>query len=88
MQVFIPERKKWVNCDPTWDLALEKAGFPIANWDGVSDTEIAVVPVKIFTSEQSRVYKEKWSDPQKIMDHLEYHYQFYKAINKWMMTLR
>lgn len=39
---------KWVWVDPTWDPALEKIGFPVTkNWDGKSDTLLAVDPLEI-----------------------------------------
>ncbi len=45
---------KWVFVDPTWDPALEKAGFPLTkNWDGESDTKLAVKPKKIRELKQS-----------------------------------
>ncbi len=39
---------KWVWIDPTWDPALGKLGFPITeDWDGKSDTLLAVKPLKV-----------------------------------------
>jgi transglutaminase-like putative cysteine protease len=36
----------WVLIDATWDLPLERVGFPVnRNWDGRSDTLLAVHPV-------------------------------------------
>lgn len=40
LQVYIPETKKWVSVDPTWDPSFKKV-FNINNWDGQSDTVIA-----------------------------------------------
>lgn len=38
---------KWVLVDATYDLALDKAGFPVNRiWDGVSATRNAVHPLK------------------------------------------
>ncbi|PKL59682.1 MAG: hypothetical protein CVV33_06565 [Methanomicrobiales archaeon HGW-Methanomicrobiales-4] len=38
--------EKWVLVDATWDLSLEKGGFPVnQSWDGRSDTLLAVHPV-------------------------------------------
>jgi len=39
---------RWIWVDPTWDSALGKIGFPITkNWDGKSDTLLAVNPLEI-----------------------------------------
>lgn len=35
--------------DATWDLPLEKAGFPVnLHWDGISDTLPAVTPLPVI----------------------------------------
>ncbi len=44
-------KNRWLWVDPTWDPKLEKGGFPVTkNWDGESDTKLAVEPInmKIF----------------------------------------
>ena len=41
LRVFIPERRKWVSVDPTWDRGLKKS-LPITHWDGVNGTVLAV----------------------------------------------
>ncbi|MBL7169602.1 MAG: hypothetical protein ISS48_01110 [Candidatus Aenigmarchaeota archaeon] len=39
---------EWIWVDPTWDPELEKAGFPVTkNWNGKSDTKLAVKPLEI-----------------------------------------
>lgn len=39
---------KWLWVDPTWDPGLKRAGFPATkDWDGQSDTLLAVRPQKI-----------------------------------------
>lgn len=37
LEVYIPEKNKWVYIDPTWDIHL-KSFFPIAQWDGINET--------------------------------------------------
>src|SRR3989339_1633592 len=39
LKVYVPENKKWVFVDPTWDSGL-KTHFKISQWDGVSNTTI------------------------------------------------
>lgn len=46
LKVYIPERKKWVFVDPTWDNKLATY-FKISKWNGVSNTTITV-PTKRF----------------------------------------
>jgi hypothetical protein len=39
--------KEWVLIDATWDIVLQKYGFPVnEKWDGVSDCKNAVIPIK------------------------------------------
>ncbi len=42
----------WKVLDPTWDKGLKDV-FHVNVWDGESDTEIAVKPIKIFTPKKS-----------------------------------
>jgi hypothetical protein len=43
---------KWVLVDATWDLPLKKMGFPVnERWDGVSDTQNAVIPIEEIVHE-------------------------------------
>ena len=41
LKVLIPETNQWVNVDPTWDKPLNPI-YPIANWDGLSNTASAI----------------------------------------------
>lgn len=39
---------KWIWIDPTWDPLLERLGFPVTkDWDGKSNTLLAVEPLKV-----------------------------------------
>lgn len=40
LEVFIPETKKWVQIDATWDAKLAPT-LPIAEWDGIHSTILA-----------------------------------------------
>ncbi len=40
VRVYIPENKKWVNVDATWDIGLKRK-FVVSQWDGLSDTPLA-----------------------------------------------
>lgn len=36
---------KWILLDATWDKPIEKLGFHVNEWDGISDTTLAVKPI-------------------------------------------
>lgn len=88
MQVFIPEKQEWVDCDPTWDQGLQKAGFDIAEWDGLNDTILAVKPHRIYTPEEVQQLMIEYSDPDTIRLHFERCDKFYRGLNKWMKDIR
>lgn len=88
LQVLIPETGKWVDCDPTWDSDLGKAGFQIAEWDGFSNTALAVKAHHKYTAEETENLMREYSDPAFIQKHLDDHRDFYSAINAWMHSLR
>ncbi len=88
-QVFIPETSKWVNCDPTWDVGLKSLGFKVAEWDGLSDTELAVNPTHIYSaSESSNMINGIFQDRALISAHMDFHRDYYYAINRWMASGR
>ncbi len=51
LRVRVPETGAWVDVDPTWDPALKGAGFPVAEWDGVNSTILAVKPTRFIGDE-------------------------------------
>jgi len=72
-------KEKWIHVDATWDLKLEKAGFPVTkNWSGLSDTKFAVPPKEIIELEKT---------PPKQVQRLE-NREFYEALNKWLELQR
>lgn len=45
----IKPRNKWIHLDATWDLGLKESGLPVVEqWDGKSDTKLAVKPIRII----------------------------------------
>ena len=76
----------WKILDATWDSGMENL-FHINKWDGKSDTEIAVKPIKIFTPEESlRIVKNQ--DENLITRDLKINGKFYKALNEWLSKNR
>lgn len=79
LRVFIPETKKWVTVDPTWDIELKKK-FPIAEWDGLSGTILAVPVIKT---------KQKIINPTELnLKNFNTKDRFVKVFNDWLVSVR
>ena len=50
LEVLVGEN--WIKVDPTWDSGLKNI-FSIAEWDGKTDTLLAVSPIEIYSVEES-----------------------------------
>lgn len=82
---------KWVSIDATYDLSLEKAGFPVTrDWDGLSDTKNAVVPQEeiIHDTVEERVnfeagQKSLYTENDKVLSD-----EFVIKLNHWLQDLR
>ncbi len=53
LHVYVPETRQLVSVDSTWDIGVRAAGLPVAEWDGVNATPLAVKPSLIYTPEMS-----------------------------------
>lgn len=78
---------QWKIVDATWDKGL-KGLFNINEWDGKSDTKIAVQCVKCLSPEESLNYIKHISTPEAIISDLKVNGKFYKAFNEWLKTKR
>jgi hypothetical protein len=85
VEVFNREQNKWIIVDATWDKGLSSK-FKINEWDGKSDTELAVKPVKIYDENRSKEFIE--IDTKLIIEDLKANGEFYKAVNKWLESIR
>ena len=67
-----------------WLLAFHLRNiFHVNEWDGRSDTEIALKPIKTFTPQRSlEIVKNQ--DKDCITKDLEVNEKFYKAFNEWL----
>lgn len=72
----------WKILDATWDIGL-KSLFYINEWDGKSDTKIAVKPIKIFTPKKSLDIINSQNE-KAIKRDLKINGVFYKEFNKWL----
>lgn len=88
LEVLIPETHEWVPCDPTWDKDLHKAGFPIATWDGLTGTILAVNPHHLYSATETLQVIADENNPEAVTHHMDVHTPFYDAINTHLQSLR
>lgn len=77
---------RWVKVDATWDSGVKKI-LPVNNWDGRSDTPLAVPAIEIFSPEKSERIMRTGSDEKTLAD-LRVNGRFYQAFNKWLEVNR
>lgn len=70
--------------DATWDKRL-CSKLPISEWDGKSDTVIAVKPTKMPRERADNL--EKPSEAQ-TKEHTKADNQFVEAFNRWLESIR
>ncbi len=87
LEVYIPEKRTWVTVDPTWDSGLQKI-FEIAEWDGISNTKLAVPTNKIYSPRKSLSLIEEFNDPEEMKNYLNYNRKFFVALNNYFNNLR
>ena len=85
--MYIPERKKFVIVDPTWDPGLISI-FSIHEWDGLSDTKIAVPAKGIYSPEESKKLIKKFNEPSEIKVYLDKNKSFIVKLNKYFKSVR
>ena len=73
---------EWKVLDSSWDKGLKNL-FHVNEWDGKSNTQTAVKPIKILSPEKSlEIVNEQ--DEEVITKDLEINGEFYKAFNEWL----
>jgi hypothetical protein len=90
VRMKVPETGREIDIDPTWDPALRQAGFPVAEWDGLNPTLLAVKPFAIFSPEDSaRIWNAEDSLPEQTYEC--FHQLFggiYDDLNQWVASRR
>ncbi len=76
----------WKKVDVTWDKGISSA-LPVNEWDGVSDTPIAVPVISVHSPEESLVIVEAESKEVVEAD-LRVNGKFYDAFNRWLQGVR
>ena len=77
----------WKIVDPTWDKGLQKI-LPVNEWDGKSNTQIAVPVQEIFSAERSRELEEYYESRGGMAEDLRKNGAFYKVFNEWLDRVR
>ena len=85
LEVRIPETGKWVVVDPTWDSGLTGAALPIAQWDGVRATMLAVTPRRLCSSTQSERMANRYARRPSLAHRVG---PFVDALNNWLEAQR
>ncbi|HEU0117500.1 MAG TPA: hypothetical protein VFR09_02600 [Alphaproteobacteria bacterium] len=85
LEVYIPENDKWVAADPTWDSKINSTGLPIAEWDGMNPTALAIKPTKVFSPEESAKINEEVENASKEAwnTFFEENRIFFRSLNAW-----
>lgn len=88
LRVLVPETKKWVNVDPNWDSGIRNPNLPIAEWDGIHSTKIAVPATYTFSKKESDRINAEEDPPKARRAYLKRNRKFFRAVNKWVETQR
>lgn len=77
LKVLIPETKKWIILDPTWDKRF-LGTLPVNDWDGISNTQLAYSSKKLELLSTIEEFDFRDFDPEDT---------FTKKLNKWYLSL-
>jgi len=88
LQLFVPESNTWRTVDPTWDAPLGRAGFTVAEWDGLHDTPMAITPHKIYNPRESQTFLQTTWNETFAEKWIAEHHNFYKAVNEFLGNAR
>lgn len=80
-------RNEWIAVDATWDKGLKDV-FEINEWDGKSNTKVAVPVRECFTLDKSAEYMKESNSSEAILDDLRKNGRFYGAFNNWLAEIR
>jgi arylamine N-acetyltransferase len=95
LEVYNEEQARWMTVDATWDKGLASK-LPLSEWDGKSDTVIAVEPSErlkpIESDEELGKFYNEQDDQQWLMlpldSPLKVNGKFYDALNRWVESVR
>lgn len=95
LEVLDEERARWLTVDTTWDKGLASK-LPVSEWDGKSDTVIAVKPTERLNPIESQEEFDKFWDESEYRKWLglpmsspsKTNAKFYQALNQWVESIR
>jgi len=95
LEVYTKQQARWMTVDATWDKGLASK-LPVSEWDGRSDTVIAVKPTESLKPIKTQEEFDKWSDlPSEekwlslpMNSPLKVNGKFCEALNKWLESVR
>lgn len=76
---------RWVVLDATWDSGL-RGILPVNEWDGKSDTKIAVEPLSVYPEPKETLVH--FENEEAILEDLRTSGAFYAAFNVWLDKTR
>jgi arylamine N-acetyltransferase len=85
LEVYNKEKARWMTVDATWDKGLAPK-LPVSEWDGRSDTIIAVKPVESLKPIEIQEEFDKLKP--RIQQAIKVNGKFFEALNKWMESIR
>jgi hypothetical protein len=88
LEVKIPETGEWVEVDPTWDSRIEHPDFPTLEWDGKTETGLAVEPVEKLSVKDSREFIKEDSTEEARQEYFDKNREFFRELNRWLQSMR
>jgi hypothetical protein len=80
LEVYNKKQARWMTVDATWDKGLASK-LPVSEWDGRSDTTLAVKPTEsLKTIESQEEFDKIFAD--------NHDGKFAEALNKWLESVR
>ena len=85
LEVYNKEQARWMTVDATWDKGLASK-LPVSEWDGRSDTTLAVKPTESLQPMESQEEFDKLE--LRIRQAIKVNSKFFEALNNWVESIR
>lgn len=86
LRVYIPETKKWVDIDPSWDNSLSDV-FQVSNWDGHNNTILMTKLNKIREYKKAKFFRRLFIRIKRKLIK-ENNHNFYVQLDNWLDSVR
>jgi len=86
LEVYIPEKNRWVYVDPTWDIYL-KSIFPIAQWDGINEANLMTKLTGVSEYKKASILHRTINKVKRKL-HFKNNDNFYRALDRWIDEIR